>query len=179
MQLGTNSFEWVVSNGTCPTERDTVNVVVDENPIADAGPDLATRDIEPVQIQAKATNAQTINWTPFSSLVDETVEQPIANPQENTVYRMDVTSPEGCTAFDEMEITVTIETNLDATPLFSPNGDGRNDTWVVNKPEMVQRYIQHRTITMSGMGRLVELNCLREPIITFSIALTEETSVVQ
>ena len=51
---------------------------------------------------------------------------------------MEVTSPEGCVVSDEMEITVNVVNNLDATTLFSPNGDGMNDTWVVNKPELVR-----------------------------------------
>jgi len=32
LSVGVNSFEWVVSNGTCPASRDTVQIMVDANP---------------------------------------------------------------------------------------------------------------------------------------------------
>ena len=106
-------------------------------PTANAGPNLATRDIEPVIIQASVTHAAQISWMPFMSLSDATIEQPLANPKTTTKYTLTVTSPEGCTVSDEMEIVVDVVQKLEATTLFSPNGDGRNDTWTVNKPELV------------------------------------------
>jgi gliding motility-associated-like protein len=40
LAYGNNTFEWVIANGTCPVSRDTVSILVDENPsLADAGTD--------------------------------------------------------------------------------------------------------------------------------------------
>ena len=46
-------------------------------------------------------------------------------------------SADGCEVSDDVEIRVELVTQLDATTLFTPNGDGRNDRWVVNKPELI------------------------------------------
>ena len=62
----------------------------------------------------------------------------LLNPHVTTVYKMEVISADGCTDSDEVEVSVTVVEELDVTTLFSPNGDGRNDTWVVNKPDLVK-----------------------------------------
>jgi len=106
-------------------------------PTANAGPDLSTRDIEPIQILASTTNENQIYWTPISGLSDPTTKQPLANPRQNTIYTLRVVSADGCEVSDDVEILVELVTQLDATTLFTPNGDGRNDRWVVNKPELI------------------------------------------
>jgi len=45
LSVGLNSFEWLVSNGTCPPSRDTVYITVDANPsAANAGTDQTLCD---------------------------------------------------------------------------------------------------------------------------------------
>ncbi|MBL4708479.1 MAG: HYR domain-containing protein, partial [Flavobacteriales bacterium] len=136
--VGTTTLSYQVSDAHSNQASCDVNIEVYAPAKANAGPDLVTRDIEPIQIESSSSNGVFYNWTPFTTLVDATVEQPIANPQSTTIYRMDVTSGDGCTDSDEMEIVVNVVTDLDATTLFSPNGDGMNDTWVVNKPALIE-----------------------------------------
>ena len=136
--IGITSIAYEVTDASNNQATCLFDIQVFPPPFANAGPDIVTRDIEPVQIMASSINAASFNWTPFMSLVDETVEQPIANPQTTTVYTMEVTSPDGCMDADDVEITVNVVQTLDATTLFSPNGDGRNDAWVVNKPALIK-----------------------------------------
>ena len=106
--------------------------------IADAGVDLSTTDILPIQIQGDATNASSINWNEFMSLSDNTIAKPIANPQKSTTYVMQVVSPNGCTDSDSVFIDVKVVQELGANNLFTPNGDGKNETWEVNKVALIQ-----------------------------------------
>ena len=136
--IGTTTIEYQVTDIHNNQTTCDFDVTVFDPPIARAGVDLATRDIEPVRIASSETNAASVMWTPFDGLDDETAVSPLANPQVTTEYIMTVTSPDGCTDTDTMTIDVTVVQKLDVTTLFSPNGDGRNDTWVVNKPALIQ-----------------------------------------
>jgi len=136
--VGVTTLVYQVTDGSNNQATCSFDVEVYEPTIANAGPDLITRDIEPIQLQSTATNAVEISWTPFFSLNDAKAEKPLANPHVTTVYKMEVISADGCTDSDEVEVSVTVVEELDVTTLFSPNGDGRNDTWVVNKPDLVK-----------------------------------------
>ena len=135
--IGITTLSYQVIDASNNQATCSFDIEVFEPPTANAGPDLATRDIEPKQIQANVGNAISISWTPFIGLSDATVERPIANPQVSTIYTLQVVSPDGCEASDEMEVVVNIVDELKVTTLFTPNGDGRNDTWKVNKPQLI------------------------------------------
>ena len=135
--VGITTLSYLVTDASNNQATCDVNVEVYTPPTANAGEDVSTRDIEPIQLLASSTNAASFRWTPAFSVSIDTVEQPLVNPQTTTTYTMEVTSPEGCVVTDEVEVTVNIVNKLDATTLFSPNGDGMNDTWVVNKPDLI------------------------------------------
>lgn len=64
------------------------------------------------------------------SLNDATIADPIATPEESTVYNVTATSTAGCPGV--AEITITVEGIVGFPAGFSPNGDGQNDFWNVN-----------------------------------------------
>jgi gliding motility-associated-like protein len=134
---GVTTISYQVMDASNNQATCSFDVEVYTPPTANAGPDLSTRDIEPIQILANTTNADQIYWTPISGLSDPTTKQPLANPRQNTTYTLTVVSADGCEVSDDVEILVELVTQLDATTLFTPNGDGRNDRWVVNKPELI------------------------------------------
>ncbi|MBR9833447.1 HYR domain-containing protein [bacterium] len=134
---GITTISYQVTDASNNQSTCSFDVEVYTPPTANAGPDLSTRDIEPVQILANTTNADQIYWTPITGLSDPTTVQPLANPRQNTTYTLRVVSADGCEVSDDVEIRVELVTQLDATTLFTPNDDGRNDRWVVNKPELI------------------------------------------
>jgi gliding motility-associated-like protein len=136
--VGISTLSYLVTDVNGNQETCDVGITVYAPSKANAGEDLATRDIEPIQIEASSVNAASFRWSPSFTIANDTVEQPLVNPRETTTYTMTVTSPDGCTVTDDVTVTVTVVNKLDATTLFSPNGDGRNDTWTVNKPELVE-----------------------------------------
>jgi gliding motility-associated-like protein len=141
--IGTTTISYQVTDIHNNQQTCDFDVTVFTPPVAHAGEDLNTRDIEPVRINSSATNAQSVlwTWTPFGdldALDEETAVAPLANPKETTEYIMTVTSPDGCVDTDTMNINVEVVEILEATNMFSPNGDGRNDTWVINKTDLIQ-----------------------------------------
>jgi len=62
------------------------------------------------------TGPYTYSWFPFTGLSDTTAANPLANPEFSTLYTLNVTDVNGCTAQDEIEIIVdvsTIDSDLD------------------------------------------------------------------
>ena len=72
-------------------------------------------------------NASTYGWSPGTWLDNSNVQTPRSTPAGDITYRLTVTSPQGCTAVDD--ITVKVLTAPIIPNAFSPNGDGINDVW--------------------------------------------------
>ncbi len=98
-------------------------------PSVNVGDDLLISAGKSVEIDATTNNAALFSWSPTDGLSDPTIENPIATPNQSTSYTLTVTSAEGCQNFDEMKITVSLQ--IEVNNFLSPNGDGKNDTWII------------------------------------------------
>jgi gliding motility-associated-like protein len=83
-----------------------------------------------VTLPAKASgDGLSYLWTPSTGLNNPTLLNPVATPSENIQYQLTVTSSAGCTAAASVYVSVLKEPVVPNT--FTPNGDGINDTWVI------------------------------------------------
>ncbi|MBK9318959.1 MAG: gliding motility-associated C-terminal domain-containing protein [Bacteroidetes bacterium] len=77
----------------------------------------------------------TYSWTPSSSLNNSSSSDPIATPPENTTYIVIATDPNGCsvtdTLFIEVKNILCDEPEIYIPSAFSPNGDQKNDEFMV------------------------------------------------
>ncbi|MCB9173071.1 MAG: gliding motility-associated C-terminal domain-containing protein [Flavobacteriales bacterium] len=113
--------------GVC-NDFDTICVTYNPQPIANAGIDVTI--VEGNSTQLNATGGGTYVWTPSTGLSDTTISNPIANPMVTTTYTVTVTSPDGCTSQDSVKVTVI--PTIRFPDGITPNGDGKNDTWVID-----------------------------------------------
>lgn len=93
----------------------------------DAGPDLTIVQGQTVRLMAAST-ADSVLWAPSADLNDPKLVQPLANPKTTTHYFITGYSG-GCSYSDGM--TVFVKEDLEITNTFTPNGDGKNDTWQI------------------------------------------------
>lgn len=101
----------VFSNG-CPSFGDTVRVTVNPIPTVDAGPDRdycfgGSAQLDAVVDSLTFGTGFAYSWTPGATLSDSTIEDPIAFPDQTTVYYITATSPQGCESEPD-SVTVTI-----------------------------------------------------------------------
>ena len=72
-------------------------------------------------------------WTPAQDISSVEDENPTVNPLETIVYYVSATDADGCFGLDS--VTVTVEEVVDPVGGFSPNGDGVNDGFVIDRIE--------------------------------------------
>ncbi len=120
----------VTSNEGCISDTASTVVKIYPVPTVDAGPDLITEPGKSILLQASVTPATAaITWSPATSLSSPSQLQPFATPVETQRYYITATGDLGCSGTDSMLLKVFKE--LKVPNAFTPNGDGKNDTWKI------------------------------------------------
>ncbi len=123
-------YTLTISNGSC-TNTDVVNVIVNVGPTANAGPSATILSGNSAELAA--SGGGTYSWSPSTGLSCVTCDDPEASPAATTIYYVTVSDVNGCTSVDSLIVTVEdicIE-NLSIPNVFTPNGDGRNELFVL------------------------------------------------
>ncbi len=124
--LATTRYRLVVSSENCRPDTAYVTVNVHAPPPSGVY-HYAIEAGESVTLNGSGGVAY--NWSPATGLSATNVASPVASPLVTTTYKVEVTDAYGCTSVSEHIVTVTY--NLFIPNLFSPNGDGSNDTFRV------------------------------------------------
>jgi gliding motility-associated-like protein len=135
--VGASSFvlQTISSSSVC-VAFDTVIVNSFPLPIVDAGPSYTISVYSTVTIGGSPTSAfgNTFTWTPSFTLDDSTIANPVASNTINTTYTVSVTDAvTGCIANDTVQVLIYPEVVIPNG--FSPNGDSKNERWIIDNIE--------------------------------------------
>ncbi len=134
-EAGTYSLTVTASSGCTSTKEIIINPVGNPDTTISAETDRISLG-DSLQLAAPTAPGNTYAWSPASSLSDSTISNPIAHPLVTTTYTCTITNAAGCQI--STEFTVTVDRSLDVAPqkVFTPNDDGKNDTWFVERMEL-------------------------------------------
>ena len=140
-----------VANNQCRSS-DSLIIVVNKNPKADAGPDKVIIDGQSIILNGAASGTNiTYAWTPTDYMTASTTLTPSVMPPANKIYTLNVTSNKGCgTATDN--VLVKVFKKLFIPNAFTPNNDGINDTWHI---ETLEAYPAADVKVYNRYGQLV------------------------
>jgi len=112
----TNYIVTITSANSC-TNNDTVQVVINPLPLANAGPRPGW--VCPgFSITLNAFNGTVYSWSPSSSLSNPNISNPVASPTSATTYTVNITDANGCKNSDTLTVFLNpvVPTNAGSDP---------------------------------------------------------------
>ena len=122
-------YTYTGTNGCSNYKEQVLDIFT--TPAVNAGPDKFVLEGGQVAL-TPALNANvpvTYQWSPPTGLDNATASFPNASPTSDITYTLTVTSPQGCSASDAVFVKVLKAPSV--PNIFSPNGDGVHDRWVI------------------------------------------------
>ena len=136
--IGLNSIEFIVldQSGNMSSCITTLEIIDTINFI-DAGEDREIIENEAITINANSSNFDEIYWRPEENIENSNTLNPTVFPTTSTLFYVTI-KVNNCELTDSVLVNVlpNIE-ELEIRNLITPNNDGKNDTWTVNKPELL------------------------------------------
>lgn len=91
------------------------------------------------EVQLTASGADNYSWLPAETLDNPNIANPKAKPTANTTYTVTGVVTDGCSGKNSIDISIDTEPPpLKVTNVFTPNGDGKNDVWIIPGIEFYQ-----------------------------------------
>jgi gliding motility-associated-like protein len=151
LPMETTEYVLTVANSACKAS-DSVLIVVNKNPKADAGPDKVIIGGQSATLNGTAGGTDvSYMWTPPEFITLPGTLTPSVTPPANEMYILHVISNKGCgTATDS--VFVKVFTKVFIPNAFTPNNDGINDTWFI---ETLEAYPNAEVKVFNRYGQMV------------------------
>lgn len=137
------------SNGICESEPVAIKLHLQELPTIDAGIDPTILKGESVDLHAKG-NFLHLHWQEHESLQYPDSPTPKVTPNATRSYVVTAIGANGCENTDT--ITVYVMDRFPVPNAFSPNSDGRHDTWKIPN---IEKYPDCQLLIFNRWGNQV------------------------
>ena len=130
----------------------SVNIKVIVLPIVNAGADVITIAGKAVQLSGTVSgDAARFSWSPVNFILNENTLTPVVSPPTDYEYILTAFAPKNCGSSTDT-VQIKIINGIFIPNAFSPNGDGKNDTW--NVPSL-EAYPLHTLTIFNRYGQVV------------------------
>ena len=102
--LNTTTYEVLVTDANGCQGQESVTVTVNNLPTASAGADTSVCIGDSVQLAAGTVSGATYSWSPEGTLSSPDQRKTFAAPTTTTIYTLTVTSAQGCSNTDKVEL---------------------------------------------------------------------------
>ena len=149
----TGLFNYTVTAlGSCASATLNGSITVNELPVATITSSLGTTISKGDVTVLTATGGTSYTWTGADILGSSNNSSVEVRPRQTTTYTVKVTNASGCTS--EKTITINVNEDLKLIPnnIITPNGDGKNDFWVIKN---IDYYPNNKVSVFDRAGRKV------------------------
>lgn len=152
--VGNHEITYTYTDGNGCSNSITQPTTVHALPEVYAGPDKTVYLGHSTTLDAEAPAGYIYSWLPTTYLDDPSALTPnVITPLAQTTYSLTVTDPVyGCVNWDDVTVFVDINTPLDPPNTFTPNDDGKNDTWII---PMIEFFEDNRVEIYNRWGMMV------------------------
>ena len=134
------TYTVTAATGNCSTTKSfTVDVV--PGITVSAGNDITIIEGGSGQLHGSGSQGNYL-WTPPEGLSATNILNPRSNPLVTTTYTLRITSSQGCTGTDNVDVIV-VPYCIKAMNAITPNGDGINDRWLVTNGNCISNASVH------------------------------------
>jgi gliding motility-associated-like protein len=148
---GTYAIKLIVSSDIGHCLDSMVNTVrIYPWPLIDAGENITASLGYAVQLQA--SGGETYHWSPAAGLSATHIANPMATPTQTTQYTVEGIDEYGCVNYDSVTVFIMNDNRIVPTNLITPDGNGKNDTWVITN---IENYPQAEVSLFDLHGRLI------------------------
>jgi gliding motility-associated-like protein len=141
------------SNGGVDSLRRSFTVTANSLPLVGISSDKGTTISKGDIIHLTATGGNSYSWDAedgnISGAGSDILE---ARPMNTTTYKVTVTSAANCSDTANITVKVVEDFKVDAINILSPNGDGKNDKWVIRN---IDSYPNNEVRIYDRTGRMV------------------------
>lgn len=126
------------ANGGIDSFSQTFTLTSNDLPAAAIAADKGTLILKGETVTLTATGGGTYSWDNTAGTIGSTSTAVIqVRPDRTTTYQVKATNASGCSSNSSITINVTDDyASIHPANLLTPNGDGKNDTWVVKNIEL-------------------------------------------